>query len=56
MIELDFESIRITGRDREMMDDMHSAEDEMKIRKIVSEEYQRKRQEKLDKASDIKIE
>lgn len=56
MIELDFESIRITGRDREMMDDMHSAEDEMNIRKMVSEEYQRKRQEKLDKASDIKIE
>ncbi|MDT2555501.1 hypothetical protein P7D63_12455 [Enterococcus raffinosus] len=56
MIELDFESMRITGKDREMMDDMHSAEDEMKIRKMVSEEYQRKRQEKLDKASDIKIE
>lgn len=56
MIELDFESMRITGRDREMMDDMHSAEDEMKIRRMVSEEYQRKRQEKLDKASDIKIE
>lgn len=56
MIELDFESIRITGRDREMMDDMHSVEDEMKIRQMVSKEYQRKRQEKLDKASDIKIE
>lgn len=56
MIELDFKSMRITGSDREMMDDMHNTEDEMKIRKMVSEEYQRKRQEKLDKASDIKIE
>lgn len=56
MIELDFESMRITERDREIMDNMYDAEDEMKIRKMVSEEYQRKRQEKLDKASDIKIE
>ena len=56
MIELDFEAIRITGKDREMMDENHSVNDEMQLRKMVSEEYQRKRQEKLNKAGDITIE
>ena len=56
MIELDFKAIRITGKDREMMDECHSVYDEMQLRKMVSEEYQRKRQEKLDQAGDITIE
>lgn len=56
MIELDFKAIRITGKDREMMDECHSVNDEMQLRKMVSEEYQRKRQEKLDQAGDITIE
>ena len=56
MIELDFEDIRITGKDREMMDECHSVNDEMQLRKMVSEEYQRKRQEKLNQAGDITIE
>ncbi|EOH72083.1 hypothetical protein [Enterococcus malodoratus] len=56
MIELDFETIRITGKDREIVDELHSVNDEMQIRKMVSEEYLRKRQEKLNEAGDITIE
>ena len=56
MIELDFEPARITVEDQKLMNDMYSADDEMQHRKMVSEEYQRKRQEKLNKAGDITIE
>lgn len=56
MIELDFEPARITVEDQKLMDDMYSADDERQLRKMVSEEYQRKRQEKLNKAGDITIE
>ena len=56
MIELGFEPARITVEDQKLMDDMYSADDERQLRKMVSEEYQRKRQEKLNKAGDITIE
>ncbi len=56
MIELNFEQERITVEDQKLMDDMYSSDDEIQLRKMVSEEYQRKRQEKLNEAGDITIE
>lgn len=56
MIELDFDAIHITKRDRDLVDEMYSFEDEMRTRKMVSEEYQRERQEKLNQSTDVTIE
>ena len=56
MIELDFGTKRISIEDQKLMNNMYSAEDELEVRKVVSKEYQKKRQEKLNSAGDITIE
>ena len=56
MIELDFDAMRITKKDQEMMDAMYNEKDELQTRKLISEEYQKERQERLNQLENITIE
>ncbi|WP_438782271.1 FtsK/SpoIIIE domain-containing protein [Enterococcus sp. DIV0187] len=56
MIELDFDAMRITKKDQEMMNAMYNEKDELQTRKLISEEYQKERQERLNQLENITIE
>lgn len=56
MIELDFDAMRITKKDQDLMDAMYNEKDELQTRKLISEEYQKERQERLNQLENITIE